>query len=31
VRARVKGSCRVVVTVRKGTKYSSRTVDVSTL
>jgi hypothetical protein len=31
VRARVKGSCRVVVTVRKGTKSSSRTVDVSTL
>jgi len=31
VRAKVKGSCRVVVTVRKGTKSSSRTVDVSTL
>jgi hypothetical protein len=31
VRARVKGSCRVVVTVRKGAKSSSRTVDVSTL
>jgi len=31
VRAKVKGSCRVVVTVRKGAKSSSRTVDVSTL
>lgn len=31
VRARVKGACRVVVTVRKGAKSSSRTVDVSTL
>jgi len=31
VKARVKGSCRVVVTVRKGTKSASRTVDVSTI
>ena len=31
VRARANGSCRVVVTVRKGSKSTSRTVDVSTL